>query len=337
MSSSFLPKLVNDPFADSALFVPFFFQKRAFFLDLGEIYSVSSRDLLKTSHVFVTHTHMDHFAGFDRLIRVFLGRDKNLFIYGPKGFLKNVEGKLAGYSWNLAKNYKTCFTLYATEVCSKRLITKKFAFNNSFAPTSDDTINSFDGILLKEPELTVYAKILDHIIPCLGFSIKERFHINIIKDNLEKLELGTGPWLTTFKQALFNNAEPDSKIIASSKNNEKIEFSLKDLAGRIAQITEGQKITYISDVICSKSNVEKIVELAKDSDHLFIEAVFLEKDKDMAKKKYHLTARQAGGIAGMAGVKQFTIFHFSPRYHEKEHLLYMEAKDAYDKGVNPLA
>ena len=55
---------------------------------------------------------------------------------------------------------------------------------------------------------------------------------------------------------------------------------------------------------------EKIVEFARDSDHLFIEASFLEEDKDIAEKKCHLTARQAGLIAGRARVQQSTAFHF---------------------------
>ena len=98
MRPSFLPRLVNRPFDDPGLFIPFLFEKRAILFDLGDIYSLSAKEILKTSHVFITHTHMDHFFGFDRLLRLFLGRDQHLFLYGPEGFLKNVEGKLAAYS-----------------------------------------------------------------------------------------------------------------------------------------------------------------------------------------------------------------------------------------------
>ena len=79
----------------------------------------------------------------------------------------------------------------------------------------------------------------------------------------------------------------------------------------------------------NESNIEKIVELVKNSDHLFIEASFLEKDRDIAEKKCHLTARQAGLIAGKARVKQLTPFHFSPRYQGQGHILEKEAMDAY--------
>ncbi len=105
MRPSFHPRLINGPFDDPGLFIPFQFQNRAVIFDLGDINCLPAKDILKISHAFVSHTHMDHFIGFDRLLRLTLGREKNLSLYGPPGFLKNVEGKLAGYTWNLADKY----------------------------------------------------------------------------------------------------------------------------------------------------------------------------------------------------------------------------------------
>jgi ribonuclease Z len=337
MRPSFFPRLINGPFDDPGLFIPFLIEKRAIIFDLGEIYSLPVKDILKISHVFITHTHMDHFVGFDRLLRLFLGRKQHLFMYGPKGFLKNVEGKLCGYSWNLVKNYSNRLVLHITEVHPDHLITKKHLCQNGFLPSSESIKQPFKSILHTEPALTVSAEILDHSIPCLGLTIKERFHINIMKDRVADLGLEIGPWLNEFKQALFNNKETDSEFeVVYGKNNVKRRFVLGDLASRIAIITEGQKVSYVADLIYNQSNVDKIVELAKNADHLYIEAAFLEKDKDMAAKKGHLTAWQAGSIAGKARVKQFTPFHFSPRYQGMEHLLEKEARTAYEQVIQSL-
>ena len=327
MRPSFYPRLVNGPFDDPGLFISFIFENRAILFDLGDIYPLSARDVLKVSHVFVTHTHMDHFAGFDRLLRLLLGRDKSLYLYGPEGFIKNVEGKLSGYTWNLVNHYQNSFIIHVTEVTEKKLITRAYECKNRFIPAKEAETTPFKGVLLEEPWLSVHAKILDHKIPCLGFTIKEKFHVNIMKDSLLKLGLETGPWLRDFKEALFFQKDPDTKIDVESggEKSEKRKFKVNDLKDKIALITEGQKISYVSDAVGSEENIQKIIELAKDADHLFIEAVFLEQHKSIAKKKYHLTARQAGYIAAAAGVKQFTIFHHSPRYHGKEHLLQEEA------------
>lgn len=339
MRPSFLPRLVSGPFDDPGLFIPFLFEKRAVIFDLGDIFSLSPKDILKISHVFITHTHMDHFIGFDRLLRLLLGRERHLYLYGPEGFLKNIEGKLAAYSWNLVKNYSSLLALHATEVHPDQLVTKDYMCGDGFAPASSAVKHSFNGLLHKEPALSVFAEILDHRIPCLGFCIKERFHVNIMKDRVSDLGLEIGPWLKEFKQALFKHQDPDSEFeVKYGKKSPGIKkFTLGDLAKKIARITPGQKVSYIADVVYSRSNVEKIVELVKNSDHLYIETAFLEKDKEIAQKKYHLTAWQAGSIAGKARVKQFTPFHFSPRYQGQEHSLKKEATDAYRHSFHSLA
>ncbi len=336
MRPSFLPRLVNGPFDDPGLFIPFPFEKRAIIFDLGDIYSLSAKEILKASHVFITHTHMDHFIGFDRLLRLFLGRDQHLYIYGPEGFLKNVEGKLAAYSWNLVENYSNLLTLHVSEVHTDHLFTREYICRNGFIPASKVVQHPFKGLLHKEASLSIFTEILDHKIPCLGFAIKERFHVNIMKDRVSDLGLEIGPWLKELKEALFNNKDADSEFVVESdkKHRRKKRFVLGDLTKQIALITPGQKVSYIADVVYSKSNVEKIIELVKDSDHLFIEAAFLEKDRDIAEKKCHLTAWQAGSIAGKARVKQMTPFHFSPRYQGQAHILQKEAMNAYYDTLN---
>jgi ribonuclease Z len=313
MRPSFYPKTINGPFDDPGVFIPFEFQHRAMLFDLGDNYALSARDILKISHIFVSHTHIDHFTGFDRVLRISLGREKSLCLYGPEGFLNHVQGKLSGYCWNLVHHYSNRFVIEATEVREDRILTRTYPCQNGFAP-SRITERPFTGILLKEPSLTVSSVILNHGIPCLAFSLSERFHINILKDRLTALNLSAGPWLQTFKDEIFSgNATPETK----------------DLARQIAMISPGQKITYITDVLYNESDAAKMIRLAKDSDHLFIEAAFSDKDKELARQKCHLTARQAGEIAGIAHAKQLTVFHFSPRYTGMEALLYEEAESAF--------
>ena len=332
MRPSFFPRLINTAFDDPGLYIPFPFQNRALIFDLGDLRPLSSRDLLKISHAFVTHTHMDHFIGFDRLLRTALGREKTLVLFGPEGFIRNVEGKLDGYTWNLVEKYDYPLNLQITEVNSQTTLSRRYRCRDKFRPTGETVEQPFNGILYEEPGFTVTAAILDHGIPCLGLAIKERFHVNILKDGLTKQGLEPGPWLADFKQALYRQSDPESDFELQPGSAQKVRhFRLGELAAKIALITPGQKITYITDVAYNQSNAEKIVALAKDSDYFFIEAVFLDTHKEMAAKKKHLTAGQAGSLAARAGVKQFSVFHLSPRYAGEEHALREEARMAYQR------
>jgi len=339
MRPSFHPRLVNGPFEDPALFVPFFFEKRALLFDMGDLHRLSAKEILKLTHGFVTHTHMDHFAGFDALLRIFLGRQKAFHVFGPPNFLQNIEGKLASYTWNLVENYSHGFFLKATEVHPTYTISRIYDCKKGFKSNRAPEEAPFDGTLLAEPAFSVHAIHLDHKIPCLGFTLKEQFHVNIMKDSLKRLKIPVGPWLRRFKEALYEEHDPKEDFQVAWKEDgkeRKLTFRLGDLANQIACISPGQKITYIVDVLFSPENAEKIIDFARNADHLFIEAAFLDAELEIARNKYHLTAKQAGTLARKADVKQFTLFHFSPRYAHSAHLFQEEAHQAFTETLgNP--
>jgi ribonuclease Z len=335
MAANFHPRLINPPIDDPGLFVPFCHEKRAILFDLGDLNSLPARDLLKVTHVFVSHTHMDHFIGCDHLLRLMLGREKVLNLFGPAGFLAHLEGKLAGYTWNLVENYENRLVLRATEVHPGYLFSRTYSCADRFKPRGDPSTYPFSTTLHEEPSFSVSASVLDHGIPCLGFSLQERFHVNIKKTGLAAMGLETGPWLNDFKRALFEERPEDARfeIPSTAASGGKKGLPLGVLAEKIAVITPGQKISYITDVLFSRENIAKIVQLADGSDHLFIEAAFSDLEKAMARQKCHLTAGQAGEIAGLAGAKRYTLFHFSPRYLEQEAGLIQEAAAGYGRAA----
>ena len=334
MRPSFLPRLVNDPFDDPGLFIPWTFQRRALLFDLGDISALSAGDILKTSQVFISHTHMDHFIGFDRLLRLLLGRPKTVKLFGPSGLIANVAGKLQAYSWNLVENYAEGLIIHVCEIHPNRRITCSFDCRQGFqsTPIRESVHNGL--VAYQEPEFQVSAAILDHQIPSLAFALKEHFHVNILKTKLDDLGLAVGPWVGAFKAHLFHSDDPDTRISVpvATPGSAQRTFKLGDLADHIARITPGQKVVYVADAVYSAENVDKIIELARDADHLYIEAAFLEADRTVARLKHHLTAHQAGTIARRAGVREMTIFHHSPRYLDQAERLQAEARNAFKRA-----
>ncbi len=332
MRPTFYPSLINNACYDPCLFIYFRFENRAFAFDLGDIRALSAKNILKISHIFITHTHMDHFVGFDQFLRLALGRNKTVHLFGPSGFLENIEGKLAGYTWNLAANYQDSLTLQATEVRPARLTSQSYQCRHRFRPEKAPTVHPFTGILMQQAGLTVSAIHLEHATDCLGFRLDERFHVNIKKEGLSALGLNPGAWIKDFKNALLRQTPPETDFVTPTKNGPKT-YSLGELADKIALITPGQTLTYIADVSYNPENADKIIRFARGSDHLFIESHFRHQDRDIAHGKHHLTSTQAGNLAGRAGAKRLTTFHYSSRYTGQEHLLEKEARAAYQQAL----
>jgi ribonuclease Z len=330
MRTMFSPELVNQPFGDPGLYVDFNFEHRGLLFDLGDIAALAPKKILRVSDVFVTHTHMDHFIGFDHLLRLCLGRPTSIRLYGPPGFAAQVEHKAAAYTWNLVENYPGDFFLEVWEVDPQWQGTGiRLRCRRRFEREPLPSAHFAAGVLRDEPSFRVRAAFLDHGIPCLGFALEEKVHVNVWRNKLTELGLAIGPWLKTLKDAVAQNARDDTPITAAAADGSERVLALGTLKTEVLQLVPGEKIGYVTDVAFTQANVEGIASLAAAATQLFIECTFLDEDADQAARKKHLTARQAGSIARAAGAKRVLPFHFSPRYAGREADLRREVESAW--------
>jgi len=320
------PNLINEPFSDPGVFIDFRFGRRAVLFDLGDLTPLSPRQCLRVTHCFVSHTHMDHFSGFDRLLRICLHRESPLHLIGPAGFADRVEHKLRAYTLNLLDEDSVDFIIIASEfngvgfnrVCEFRA---REAFNGREQPPVQ-----FDGgLLLEEEEFWVEGAVLDHGIPCIAFALEEKLRVNVWREGLRRLGLPVGPWLREAKAAVRLGA-PDHTEIGVRDG---LTISLGDLRQHALRTARGQKVAYVVDVAYEGSNIEKVVALAREADQLFIETPFLDADAVIATERRHLTARQAGQIARQAGVRRLIPFHFSARYRDRSDELTREVGEVF--------
>lgn len=320
MKPTFHHRLVNREFEDPSLYVRFIRERRAVLFDAGNIASLGPGDIQKITDIFITHMHIDHFIGFDLILRALLRREIPLRVYGPKGIIEGVEGKLRGYSWNLIREYPAEIEVFSIE--EGRIRHASFYAKEAFKRI-DRSERVFDGTVLKDSYFSVRAAILSHGIPCLGYSLEEDFHINIDKALLNNMGLPVGPWLSDFKRMVRKGMEGEREITISGRS-----FRLEELMN-VVMITKGQKVSYIVDASPDEANVEKIIDLVKESDTLYCEAYFLHEDLERAMERNHLTARIAGEIARRARVKDLVLIHFSPKYRDRRSELISEAMGTF--------
>ena len=324
--------LVNEPFSDPGLFIDFRFGRRALLFDLRDLTPLSPRQLLRVTHAFVSHTHMDHFVGFDQLLRVCLHRTTPLHLIGPAGFADRVEHKLRAYTLNLLDEDSIDFVIVASEfsgagfdrVC-------EFRAREAFRRREIPPVHLAPGLLLDEEDFRVEGTVLDHGIPCLAFAFEEKLRVNVWRDGLRRLGLPVGPWIRETKGAVRQGAPDNTQVYV----RDGLVISLGDLKKHALRTARGQKIAYLVDLTYSERNVEKAVALARDADQLFIEAPFLDEDAQIAAERKHLTARQAGEIGKRAGVYRLIPFHFSARYRDRADELAHEAEEAFTVSESP--
>ncbi len=341
MPSSFAARLVNGPFGDPSLLVELRWQGSAVLFDLGRNDGLPAAELLKVSHVFVSHTHMDHFIGFDRMLRLLLNRDRRLFLYGPRGIGDCVAGKLSGYVWNLTDGYP--FVVDVTEVAHTGLSRWVFRAATGFRreaaespvpPPQPDGSGPGTPMLVDAGHFRVRTAITDHRIPCLAFALDEPTHLNVDGDLLTRRGCAPGRWLAELKDALRDGKPDTTRIVVQRQDRSQVECTLGELRS-LVRVTPGQKIGYVVDTRFLPENLATLLPVLHGADVLYCESPFLDADRDQAAMRYHLTAAEAGTIGRMARARRLKVFHYSPRYQGRGDLLRAEAEAAFRGRLDP--
>jgi ribonuclease Z len=321
------PRLVNGRFGDPGLFVEMLHRREALLFDLGDLSPLGVRDLLRVTHVFVTHAHMDHFVGFDALLRVNVGRDRTIRLVGPAGFAERVWHKLQAYQWDLVDRYSADLVFEVTEIEEdSRTRLARFRFKRAFEREELGEGVADDGRVAAGEGFEVRAAILEHHGPSIGYAVAEPAHVNVWKNRVEARGLPAGPWLQALKRAIMDG-QPDEWPVATPAGPAPL-GELRDLVS----VGPGQKLAYVTDVADSPSNRSAIADLARGADLFFLESCFAAADRAQALARAHLTTTAAGEIAREAGARRLEPFHFSPRYEGEEARMLAEVESAFTGG-----
>ena len=312
------PRLVDPGAGEPGLVVDLRDERRALLFDLPDLAHLPPRVLLRTSHAFVTHTHMDHFAGFDHLLAVGLGRMARLVLWGGPGFVDQVEHKLRAYTWNVVHRYELPLVIEASEVAPDgRGRCARFSGRERFARSDGPDFTLADDVLHDELTLRVRGRFVDHEMPVLAFAIEEKARVRVATDRVVAMGLATGAWLRDLKRAVLTGAPPDTPIALHWRDRAGVHDDVRsvgELQSLVLDVVPGRRIGYVTDLRCTEDNVRQLEQLLDGVDLLYLESVFMHAEAEHARRKNHLTARQAGTIARRLRAKALVPFHFSPRY-----------------------
>jgi len=325
MSDSFRPRLVNGRDGDPALYTELAHERDALLFDLGDLSPLSPRDLLRVRTVAVSHMHIDHLIGFDALLRVNVGRDAAITLFGPEGLADRLGHKLQGYSWDLVDRYDTELIFEVGELHAGGTVRCwRFRMSRGFLPEPSGQRTIEGGLLMHTPRWRLTAGIVEHHGPCLAFALEEPARINVWRNRLEERGVLPGPWLNRLKDAI-RQSQPDDTLIAMPDGEPKPLGTLRNLVS----MGPGMKLGYATDLRDTPANRAVLRHLWHGCDVAFIEASFAAHDAERAQDRAHLTTTAAGEIARECQARRVEPFHFSPRYEGEEASLIAEVQRAF--------
>lgn len=238
----------------------------------------------KIDYIFISHLHGDHYFGLIGLLSSLHlnGRVKPMYIFAPAA----LEEILA-----LQFKYSETVIRYPIE----------------FVATQADT----PAQIFENADLTVETFVLNHRIPCTGFSFVQKKRLR--KLMIEKLESEQIP--VEYYPLLKRGVDLDLPDGGTLRN-----------ADYTTDSDRPKKYCYCSDTLFD----ERYLESIQNCDTLYHEATFLHEMLDRANQTHHTTALQAAEVAKITGAAKLLIGHFSSRYKSLQPLL-DEARTVFEE------
>jgi ribonuclease Z len=172
-------------------------------------------------------------------------------------------------------------------------------FRGAKPPIKIDLVEVQPGTVLEDDTFEVVAFPVVHRGPSLGYLFREKARRPFLEEKAEALEVPRGP---ERRQLVAGEPVtlPDGRVIHPD-----------DVLGPPRR---GTCLAHVGDV----GRVKGLEATVRGADMLVIEATYLRREADLARRFAHLTAAQAAQLACDANVHQLVLTHISRRYHEAE-------------------
>ena len=314
--------LVNGSTGDPLLFVDYPGRDDALLFDAGENGRLPASRLSDLAAVFLSHHHVDHLVGFDRVLRANLDRDKDLRVVGPEGTIDRISARVRTYEYPFFPFQK--LRLHLLELGPDRVRSAVLDWGAKLPPPevaerpvdpADLTPTVFENDLLR-----VQAARVDHTVPCLSFAIVEAPGYHVDGRSLREGPLRPGPWVPRALDLLRSGAPEQTPVEVDGGI-----FPLGRLRDRYFRKGRGGRIAYVVDTLWSDSSRPALLQLCRRATRLFCDSFYAQADLKKARTHRHMTASQAAELAREAKVDHLTLIHFSPRYAGRFDALVSEA------------
>ena len=316
-----LLRLVNGSMGDPALYVDYPGRDNALLFDAGDNANLDRQALADLTVVFLTHFHIDHLIGFDRILRVNLDRDKVLQVFGPPGTIANVYRRIKCYEIPYFPFQKLVLRVFEIDPDARRAWVAELECQKRFPePVVRESPLPFPKVY-SDQEVDVEAAAMEHTVPCLAYALIERAGYCPDTAKLQSGPLRPGGWIKTVLELIRAGAPGETPVEIQGG-----QFPLERLTRDYFSRGKGRRIAYVVDTAWTERTQPKLISLARKAFRLYCDCGYAAAQSAQATKHRHMTATQAAELANAAEVEQLVLLHFSVRYHGKPEVLLDEAR-----------
>jgi ribonuclease Z len=335
--------LMNGRFGDPSLYIALG-SHHAILFDCGDCSSLTTKELSLVERLFLTHTHVDHLFGFDRLLRICIDNRKRLEIYGAPGIRERLEHKMQGVTHNLDiqrpleilivelhERYSLESTyLYNQHFRRENEIQKELEYLSSIRSLEDESRRLSGEVFFRTlsfQDYEVHYTSLLHVVPVLSFKLSLRRSASVLNlGKAKELGLTPGSWIST----ILKKRESQENLEIQGKT-----WKIQELFTLLFEQHSLDVLGYITDTVWNGKVRRRLLAMMSQIPFLFCDSTYLAEDQERALKYYHLTATQAGELAKQCKVGLLITFHFSLKYGKNYDLLIQESTNVYP-AVAPL-
>jgi len=268
----------------------------------GCIGPLGSAELQAIDHLFFSHFHMDHVAGFDGFFRINFSRDtKPVHVWGPAQTIDLMQHRFQSFWWNLHEEQTGSWIVHEIlpdQVKLARMeVCEAFAIRHPLESTAVDP-------LISNPDYRVSVRLLDHRGPSAAYRVDEEARCNVNPERLTRSGLRPGPWIQALK-----SPEAGGRVQVDG-----IDCDLDQLRADLLDHSPGASIAYLTDFRLDEPWTERLAEWLAGCDVLVCEAQYAQTDALLAQQNFHSTSLQVAELARRAGVGKLELFHLSRRY-----------------------
>ena len=288
-------QVLGDPGRDNALLVKVDTGQAVsrLLLDCGEgcLSGLPFAEVREIDHLFFSHLHMDHVAGFDAFFRCTFNRtDRPNHVWGPPRTGHILHHRFQGFLWNLVGGQQATWQVH--DLHPGRIETHRFELAEAFAQAHDGEERSWDRTIVEGPGYSVEALLMDHGTPSAAYVVREAPRVNVDPARLTDLGLRPGPWL----QRVRGPRADDAETIDVGGFPRRV----RELQESLLTVTPGDSVAYLTDFLLDDAAADRLSEALKGVGSVVCESQYRDADLELARRNYHMTAVQAASLAARA-------------------------------------